>query len=119
MKQTFLPLLFIFFINLSFAQQRECGTIEVYNHQCELDSTIVGSRDSLEIELQKYIVSNGVSENDTLHTLPLIPGFIPTGNPYLDAINWQEAKKELYKTNPELYIALTRNIRENNQIKKP
>ena len=117
MKRIFLLIISNFFINLSFAQQRECVTVEMYNHQCELDSSIIGRRDSLEIEIQKYIVSNGISENDTLHTLPLIPGFIPTGDPYIDAINWQAAKKELYKTNPELYITLTRNVTATNQKK--
>ena len=97
-----------------FAQQK-CGTMEVYNRMLEKDSSLRSKMDSSEIVTQENISKNGLTEDFSNFKPPLIPGYVPTGDPRVDFINWQKAKKDLYSTDPELYIELTRIPNSNNQ----
>lgn len=105
--------LFLFIASLltttGFSQVRNCATMEVLNKQIQEDSTLKKKMDSLEVAKQEWIKASGYYEDYSQLSLPIIPDFVPTGDPKTDVTNFLIAKEKLYNENPELYRKLTRN----------
>ena len=101
----------------SFAQNRECATMEVLQQQIQQNPNLEQTLDSMETAIRAEIEARGKTESYADQNLPLIPGFTPTGDSREDARNFAAAKKELFAKDPELYRQLTRNPTPNNQKK--
>ena len=111
---------FFLTINVSVAQIKSCGTDEAVKKQLLDHPELQAIRDS--INLNRYSNLNpelldAVKEIEP-YQLPVLPGFQPSGDFQIDLINWQIAKKELYKSDPELYLQLTSTPNKNTQKPK-
>ena len=93
----------------AYGQDRTCGTEEKLA-QMKLKYPEVETRmAAIEQETQEWQETNGQIRVAT-QSYPQIPGFEPSGDPEIDARNFNEAKTQLISTDPELYNRLTTSI---------
>ena len=107
-------------INVSVAQTKSCGTDEAVKKQLLEHPELQAIRDSIDLNRYSKLdpeLLDAVKEIEP-YKLPALPGFQPSGDFQIDLINWQIAKKELYKSDPELYLQVTSTPNKNTQKPK-
>lgn len=111
--------LFLLLFQAASGQNRNCATMDVLETQLQANPALQQQFDSLNAAVNQSTLEKSVSPSGKIHVYPEIPGFVPTGDPAVDARNFGIAKKELYESDPELYLRLTSKVSPSNQTKTP
>jgi len=111
MKDIIIIIIFLSFSSIITAQNIEpCGTMKIYEIAKKENPKADSIMNAFERSIQEWIKENKPFNNYHQNEYPLIEGFIPTGNPEIDKINFGIAKQTLYDNNPDKYKAMTRKI---------
>ncbi|OWY19285.1 hypothetical protein C7N43_22885 [Sphingobacteriales bacterium UPWRP_1] len=62
---------------------------------------VAPSEEQAKIEQQR--LQKEKEAGKAMSTTPQLPGYTPTGNPDVDAVNYSKAKEDLYNNHPEQY----------------
>jgi hypothetical protein len=119
LRQIFTATLLLLLFQTATAQNRDCATMEVLDRQLEENPELQQQFDSLNALANQATLEKSVAASGKEHTYPIIPGFEPTGDPSTDARNFGIAKKELYASDPELYLRLTSKVMPADHSKTP
>ena len=103
MKKILLSLFLAFLSFTCFSQQR-CGTKQIKAKDPKLEERINKEWQ----KIQRWISENKLKDDYSNYVFPEIPGFKATGDFKTDLINFQLAREELCKTDPDTYKNLTR-----------
>jgi hypothetical protein len=108
MRKLLLLLILSAITSMSFAQNvKECGTQDQLDEAIKKDPSILEKIKKNREQNQKWIELNRFNSKKQKASYPLIPGFIPTGDPKTDKINFQNAKAKLVSEDPQAYRELT------------
>ena len=107
MKKIFLSLFLAFLSFTCFSQQR-CGTDRIEEQMKAKDPKLEEHISKEWQKIQIWISENRPKDDYSNYAFPEIPGFKATGDFEIDCINFQLAKEELCKTDPDTYKRLTR-----------
>jgi len=107
MKKTLLIFSLLFVSSICFSQER-CGTDRIEEQMKAKDPTLEEHINKEWQKIQRWISENRPKDDYSNYAFPEIPGFKATGDFETDLINFQLAKEELCKTDPDTYKRLTR-----------
>jgi len=113
MKKTLLIFSLLFVSSICFSQEK-CGTMQVLEQMKLEDPTLEKRIEENNKQSNDWIKENMPIRENKESPLPLIPGYIPTGDYKTDLANFQIAKQLLSEDNPEEYIQATR-IKNDNE----
>ena len=102
----FLTLCIMSFSTIYSQNKRACGQT-MLDEAIKKDPSILEKIKENREKNKEWIRLNRFNKKEQNISYPNIPGFIPTGDPKVDQVNYQNAKSEIVAKDPQDYIKIT------------